>query len=332
MGEATVRAPAPDLLPYRPWRGTFRSSWSAVWPIARISLAMIFRRKLFWALYALGLMIFLLFFFGNYMLAWGEAMADAGQGEVRAGLLGRLKPSDLIKVLRVNLMINGTGQTYRNLFWYQGYIVTIVLALAGSVLIGNDIRFGSLPYYLSKPLSRWHYLLGKGLALAVFINMMTTLPALVLFVQYGFLEMEENYWVGRGTIVGTEDMHLWLPVNQLVFGILGYGLVLTVVMSVLLLATATWVRKTVPLIMTWAVPFLFCRMVANVMVEGLRYNEHWKLIDLWNCIYLVGNACLGMPTPARNPSPWWAAAVLVGVTSLCLSYLVVRIRGVEIIG
>ena len=50
----------------------------------------------------------------------------------------------------------------------------IVLALAGAVLVGNDFRFGSLPFYLSKPLGRWHYVLGKCLAVAVFVNLMTT--------------------------------------------------------------------------------------------------------------------------------------------------------------
>ena len=58
----------------------------------------------------------------------------------------------------------------------------IVLALAGAVLVGNDFRWGGLPFYLSKPLTRWHYLLGKCLAVAVFVNLMTTVPALVLYL------------------------------------------------------------------------------------------------------------------------------------------------------
>src|SRR5436305_12535308 len=42
--------------------GAFVGMWGLVvraraWPIARVSLAMIFRRKLFWAVYALALMV-----------------------------------------------------------------------------------------------------------------------------------------------------------------------------------------------------------------------------------------------------------------------------------
>ena len=91
-------------------------------------------------------------------------------------------------------------------------MVMIVLALAGSVLIGNDFRYGSLPFYLSKPLSRRHYLLGKGLAVAVFINLLTTLPALALFVEYGLIYSWD---------------HL-IRNSYLVVGILAYGAVLTV--------------------------------------------------------------------------------------------------------
>ena len=78
-----------------------------------------------------------------------------------------IQPGDLIELLADRLKLNGSAETYRNFIHYQGYMVMIVLALAGSVLVGNDFRYGSLPFYLSKPLRRWHYLLGKGLAVAV---------------------------------------------------------------------------------------------------------------------------------------------------------------------
>src|SRR5579871_754875 len=186
MGESLSRAMAPELLHYRPWRGSFREPGASVWPLARVSLAMIFRRRLFWGLYALGMLVFLLFFFGQYLLAWAET--QTAESDVRVGNFGRARPEDMIRLLRGILKLDGSAETYRNFMGYQGYIVMIVLALAGAVLIGNDLRYGTLPFYLSKPLTRWHYLLGKGLAVAVFINLMTTVPAVILFVQWGVLE------------------------------------------------------------------------------------------------------------------------------------------------
>src|SRR5271165_5819511 len=96
----------------------------------------------------------------------------------------RMAPGDLIKQLRDAMKLNGSAETYRNFFWYQGWMVMVLLAMAGAIMVGNDFHHGSLPFYLSKPLTPWHYLLGKCLAVAVFVNLMTTLPALVLFVQY----------------------------------------------------------------------------------------------------------------------------------------------------
>ena len=64
-----------SLLHYRPWRGRFHGSALSIWPIARVSLRMMFRRKLFWVLYALGMLFFFMFFFGQYLLAWTESQA-----------------------------------------------------------------------------------------------------------------------------------------------------------------------------------------------------------------------------------------------------------------
>jgi hypothetical protein len=344
------------------------SPWWLAWPIARTALGMIFRRKLFWGLYILSLLAFLVYFFGIYLLAW--AQTQLGQGDVRVGGLGRANPQDLVNLFRSVLKMDGSGETYRNYISFQGYMVMIVLALAGSVLIGNDLRFGSLPFYLSKPLSSWHYLLGKGLAVSVFINLMTTLPALVLFLEYGLLEpvgasealpipwfgliclgvvVAVWAWRGRislvwlgvvGVVMVAEYMLLltgdWFRQNvHLALGILGYGAILTVSLTLLLLATATWLQKTVPLILAWATLFFFARILSDALVDRLAFDARWRLVDLWNCALLLGNHCLGIRPENIRPAPqpeWYEAAlVLGGVCISCLIYSSLRIRAVEIV-
>lgn len=305
-----------SLLHYRPWRGQLGGPARTVWPIARVALWMILRRKLFWAIYALGLMVFLLFFFGQYLLSWAET--QTAEQTVRVGMV-RTEPSQLIRILREVLKLNGSGETYRNFFWYQGYIVMVLLALAGAILVGNDFQFGSLPYYLSKPLGRWHYLLGKCLAVALLINLMTTVPALILFIQFGLLD-SWDYFLTGGSLLG---------------GILAYGLVLTVCLSLLLVATASWLRRTVPMIMAWTTLLFFFRLLSAALVDGLRYDPRWRLIDVWHNTYLVGNYCLGLPAsavrPDTQPAVFEAALVLGGLCIVCLSYLNLRIRAVEIV-
>ncbi len=326
---------AAELLHYRPWRGTFRPARAAVWPVARTALGMMFRRKMFWALYGLALTVFLIFFFGQYLLAW--AQTQAAETTVNVGMV-RTDPGKLIRLLRDLLKLNGTAETYRNFFWWQGYMVMVLLALAGALIVGNDFQFGSLPFYLSKPLGPWHYLLGKCLAVGVFVNLMTTVPALVLFVQFGLLDSWE-YFFHNGLVLATwqwgDVVYAARLPNPLLFGIIGYGLMLTACLGLLLVATASWLRKTVPLIMAWTTLFFFFRLLAAALVDGLQYHPRWRLIDLWNDTYLVGSACLGMGREffrsPRQPRVGEAALVLGVVCLLCVSYLNRRIRAVEVV-
>ena len=307
----------PNLLHYRPWRGEFREPLLGAWPVARVGLRMMFRYWPFWVIYALGLMIFLFFFFGQYFLAWADT--QVGQADVQMGGFGRFDPHDIFRFLRQQLKLTGNGETYRNFFWYQSYIILVILALAGSALVGNDIRHGSLAFYLSKPIARWHYLLGKCLAAAVFINMVTTLPALLLFVEFGFLD---------GWDYVRESGHLCL-------GILGYGLVLTVTFSLLVVAVSSWMKTTVPIVMTWATMFLFPKLVAGMLVDRLHFDPRLRLIDLWNDTYLVGNWLLDVPhdrvRPWPQPEYYEAGLVLLAVCAACLVALVRRLRAVEIV-
>jgi hypothetical protein len=122
---------------------------------------------------------------------------------------------------------------------------------------------------------------------------------------------------------------------RLLVGILEYGLVLTVCLSLMLVATAGWLRRTVPMIMAWTTVFIFLRFLAGALVNGLQMSPRWRLIDLWNDTYLLGNKFLGVGPeriwPPRQPA-WEEAGLVLGVVCLtCLIYLTVRIRAVEIV-
>jgi ABC-2 type transport system permease protein len=318
---STLTAPQPiaggtGLLHYRPYRGKLRGPMPAVWAIARTGLRTILRRKLFWGLYAGGVMIFLFFFFGQYLFRYLES--QFGEQTITLSHTPRIdvEPRPMLKYFQETLKVNGGGATYRNVIWYEGFLVMIVLALAGAVLVGNDFRFGSLPFYLSKPLGRWHYVLGKCLAVAVFVNLMTTVFALVLWVEYGLLDDDWSYLTGTWNIVA---------------GILGYGAVLTVFLSLLLVATASWLRRTVPMVMVWAALFVFARGLREMFEKLAPDVSQWRLIDLWYDASLIGDWCLGLPHDAGQPATQEAALVLGAVSLACLIYLNRRIRAVEVV-
>ena len=310
----------PRLLRYRPWRGELLGPRVAVWAIARESLNLIFRRKSFWGLYGCCALIFLFFFFAQYLSAYAQSFLGHDPIRIGSGLAGvTVSPAALVERL-AERHLNGSGLTYANFIWFEGFTVMVILAFAGSILIGNDFQYRSLSFYLAKPISRWHYVAGKCLAVGVFVNLATTLPAVLLFIQYGLLGDDWNYFL--------DSAHLLL-------GILGYGLILTVTLSLMLTATATWLRRTVPMVMVWTALFVLCRAMAKWLVDELKFHPSWRLIDFWNDLYLLGTACLRVPIgdvkPTPQPAIWEAALVTGAACAACLIYLRRRIRAVEVV-
>jgi len=318
------------LLHYRTWQGRMRGPWCSVWPIARVALGNLLRRRLFWVLYAFACLLFLMFFFGTYLLAWAESQLPE---DPNARLRGLAVPAgNVMRLVRRALQIlNGSQETFAYFFVYQGSMVMVILTLAGAVLVGNDFTHRSLSFYLAKPINRWHYILGKCLAVAIVLNLVTTLPALVLFSQHAMGDwdylVDSNYFISSGLGAGPAG-------PRLLVGIVAFGLLLSTFLSVMLVATASWVRRTLPLVMVWTTLFMFLRLLANILVDGLQHDARWRLVDLWNSICLLGFAGLGYdhgrwPTP--QPSYLEAGLVLLGVSTLCLIYLNQRTRAVDVI-
>ena len=317
----SLTALGPQLLHYRPFTGPLLGPWQGVKAVARCSLTLLGRRKLFWVLYACSFLIFLFYFFGQYLAVFlenrvSEAMVRTG------GLFGRMMSPDVVsKMLSDAMHMDGSADTFGDFIWTEGFIAVVILAFAGSVLVGNDFQHNSLPFYLSKPISRRHYVLGKCLAVAVLVNFMTTIPAVCLFVEYGFIDTWDYY----------------LNEFQLLLGILAYGTALTLTLSLLLLVTATWLRRTVPLVMVWTATFVMARLVQRWLVDGIGLSPRWRLIDVWNDLYLFGMWCLGKdhallrPLSQVQPAYGEAAVTLVAVCVLSVLYLRRRVRAVEVV-
>jgi hypothetical protein len=89
------------------------------------------------------------------------------------------------------------------------------------------------------------------------------------------------------------------------------------------------------MIMVWTTLFLFLRLLASALVDGLQFDPRWRLIDLWNDASRVGSYCLGLETSSfrssRQPAVEEALLVLGAVCVLCLIYLNRRIRAIEIV-
>jgi len=281
---------------YRTWNGVVRSPWLACVPMVRVALRLLYRRWMFWILMALGLMNFLF----NFSLIYMKAVLSA-QNEQIAKFVD-------------SYQVTGTGGAYLEFMAAQSSITALLLAFAGSTLIGGDYQHGGLVFYLSRRIDRRHYIVGKLLAVMTVVTLITTLPACILFVQYGLMSSSLGYF--------RENYRILL-------GILGYGTVFAVVESFVLFAVAVCVPRTVPLVMTWLGLAVLLKLVAEAFRE-INGNRSWLLIAIQDNIYRFGRWCFGVQT-TRPPSPEACFAVLIGVCVACLAIILWRVRAIEVV-
>jgi len=285
---------------YRDWSGGLRPSWLVCWPIARTGLLLVLRRKMFWLLLGLALLNFLFVFATIYLKA---QVASQNPG------LSRF-------VDRVLSSVTGTGETYRDFMFAQGTVTMLLLAFAGAMLVGDDMRQGGLTFYLSRRVSRWQYILGKLLSIGLLVSLTTTVPALILFVQYGLLMDSTSYFRENFGILR---------------GILGYGLILSVTLSLLLVAMASWLQKTVPLVMSWACVFVMVPALAALLRRTFD-DRNWRLLMLWRDIRLLGTWCFGgIDTDRELQSLLPATVIVVLVCVLSIVAIVPRVRAVRVV-
>jgi hypothetical protein len=64
--------------------------------------------------------------------------------------------------------------------------------------------------------------------------------------------------------------------------------------------------RPVPLVILWGGLFIFLPILSSVLAETLRDSEvnleesSWRLLDLWNNLYIVGSKFFGVELPLFN--------------------------------
>jgi ABC-type transport system involved in multi-copper enzyme maturation permease subunit len=96
----------------------------------------------------------------------------------------------------------------------------------GPVLVSGDLTNGALPLFLSRPLSRTDYVIGKLAVLGLLLSAITWVPCLLLFsLQAG---LSRNGWIWT---------HLWM-----VIPIVLCSAIWILMLSLISLAVSAWVK------------------------------------------------------------------------------------------
>jgi hypothetical protein len=295
---------------YHGWQGELGSPWRGTLALVRVSLVQLFRRKLYWGVLAACLVQFVFFFLAIYAVTQTQLPPQVQQRVLEVfGFASSAGPAAASAAASHE---NG----YTLFIERQSLVVMILLAFSGSLLVGSDFRNEALPFYLSRRIDRKHYVAGKVLSVATVVSLLTTLPALILFVEFGLFTGSIDYWLENWRI----------PLAVLV-----YGSVLCLVLGVLLVTVSAYLVRSAPIAIVWSSLFLLLRRLA-VYLHGETGEDHWRLLDPWFDIHEVGRMLFFPPTSHdERHIARLAAALLVVVCGACLVALSRRVRAVEVV-
>jgi ABC-2 type transport system permease protein len=272
---------------YRRWeaRAPLRSLRS--WPITREALRLLLARRAFLLLMIASLLPFVGFALYLFLVT---QVAQAAQ----------IAPVD--------------GTLFRRFFAFQLPPAFLVTTFAGAGLIANDLRTGAILVYLSRPLTRRDYVIGK-LSVLLLLNLCLTLvPGLAL------------YGIGLAMV---PDHLLRADRAWLAPGIAAYSVVASLLVSLLALAVSALSRSA----RVAGLGFFLIAVAPEPVVLVLRAilrSPYVVLASIWEDLRIVCGALLGV-APAPNEPVLWAAAVLAAVGVGCLFVLRARVRAVEIV-
>ena len=145
--------------------------------------------------------------------------------------------------------------------------------------------------------------------------MTTALPALILFIEYGLLTNSLAYFQEN-----------W----RIVLGILGYGAIMAVSLSLLLFTLASWLNKNVPLVMSWACIFVLLPAIGEILRHTYD-DRHWRLLMFWRNLRLLGSWCFGALTDNDTQLAPAAACIVLAVWVVCVLAVIPRVRAVRVI-
>ena len=282
---------------YKGYDGPLMPAASRFLVISRYGLRDVFASRLFLAFFV-------------FCFAWPLALLVVMYLRYNAEALTliNLDSTDLLEFAQINTWF------FQDLFLRaQLYLAFIVVLVVGPSLVSADLRNQAMPLYLSRPLTRTDYVLGKLVVLAVLVSAITWAPGLLLFVIQASL--------GGGDWL----LEHWRVAPSMVI----VSVVWLLCMSLPMLAISAWVKWK-----PWArIVFL------GAILTGTAFGEFYKqFYDTWLGSMVVAfdvtdalsASVFGTEGRVQMPeAAAWLAAV--ALASLSAAVLYRRVRAFEVV-
>ena len=240
-------------------------------------------------------------FLGLLLVAWGPFLVRAVQLYVAANYS------------QASFLAPSAG-TFREFLTQQSLFVFFITLYVGSGLIANDRRANALQIYLSKPLTRVEYVVGKLTTLLLFLTAVTWLPAILLLLL-------QIMFAGNLTFL-TSNLFLFPAIT-----VFSAVLVLTSAFAMLALSSLSKSRRFVAVMYAGLIFFTAAMYQA---LRGITGSQAWAFISPGDVLDVFSRVIFRVTGPTALPFP---AAVLFVVLLLGASVLVLerRVRGVEVV-
>lgn len=208
------------------------------------------------------------------------------------------------------------GSFFINFLGFQGVLAGILTAFIGPSLVAPDLVNGGLSLYMSRPISRAEYILGKGAVIGTLAGAITLLPALLLY----FIQSSLSGWN-------------WMLNNvYLLYASVFVCLIIIAIFTLLGLAMSALVRWKIVagalILAVFAIGKGFGAMIDSVM----RTNSG-NYLDLQTLIQIVSMDMFHTAPENSDYVPVWSAWIaLIAICGLLLWILNRKLRVCEVAG
>ena len=206
-----------------------------------------------------------------------------------------------------------TPDTFRDFLSQQRLSVFLVVIMQ-SGLIADDRRTNALQLYLSKPLTRVEYVLGKLVPPLAFVLAVTWLPAVLLLI----LQI-----VFSGSLTFLRANLFLLPAITL------FSLAQALLSACAILALSS-LSKSRRFVAVMYAGIIFFTAAMYQVLRGITSSRRWAVISPGEMLDVIANAIFrGRGEPAVPV--YVAVIVLLAIVGVAMVILERRIRGVEVV-
>ena len=209
--------------------------------------------------------------------------------------------------------LNATPAMFRDYLAQQGVFVFFITLYVGSGLIANDRRANALQIYLSKPLSRVDYVVGKLATLLLFLTAVTWLPGILLLIM-------QILFAGNLT---------FLKANLFLFPAITVFAAVTVLTSSFTMLALSSLSKSRRFVAVMYAGLIFFTAAMYQALRGITGTSAWVFISPGDVLDVIGDRIFRSTEP-ENLLPIALVTVVVLIAG-SVFVLERRVRGVEVV-